>query len=110
MDRVYVHQNSKGPGMTAPQQRRRFRLKELSHARGMTLDDLARASGVKFKTVERIWQNRTPNPTYDTMRAIAKALDCAVEELETPEEGPQEGTGGSPLDSGKLRAPSMVGA
>ncbi len=65
--------------------RGRFRVKELAQQRGWGLDELARHSNVKYSTVQRIWQNRTVNPRYDTLKAIADALGISVEELEQPE-------------------------
>lgn len=81
---------------TQTPRRQRFRIKELAQGRGWSKDDLARKSGVKFSTVQRIWQNRTANPLYDTLKALAEALEVTVDELEqkTP-----------PQVDGSIRAP-----
>ncbi len=47
----------------------------------MTTDDLARRSGVKFGTVRNLWQNRTQDPSFSTLIAIAKALNVTIEDL-----------------------------
>jgi transcriptional regulator with XRE-family HTH domain len=60
-------------------------VKELAQQRGWGLDELARHSNVKYSTAQRIWQNRTANPRYDTLKAIADALGVSVEELEQSE-------------------------
>jgi transcriptional regulator with XRE-family HTH domain len=58
-----------------------FRIKELAQERGMTADDLARRSGIKFGTVRNLWQNRTKDPSFSTISAIAKALEVPMESL-----------------------------
>ena len=63
----------------------RFRIKELARERGWSADDLARRSGLRFTTVQRLWQNRTANPLYATLKAIADAFEVPMEELEYPE-------------------------
>ena len=68
--------------------RGRFRVKELAQKRGITLDQLARDSQLKYSTVQNIWRNKVNNPRYDTLRAIAHVLQVRVEELEQP--GPTE--------------------
>ena len=76
---------------TPPQRERsasrgRFRVKELAKERGMTLDQLARISQLKYTTVQNIWRNRVSDPRYNTLKAIAEALGIAMEDLEWPEE------------------------
>ena len=66
--------------------RGRFRVKELAKERGMTLDQLARISQLKYTTVQNIWRNRVSDPRYNTLKAIAEALGIAMEDLEWPEE------------------------
>lgn len=64
----------------------RFRLKELARERGLGLDDLARKSGLKYATVQGIWQGRVSSPRYDTLKALAEALNVSIEDLAWPEE------------------------
>lgn len=61
---------------------RTFRVKELARARGMTTEDLARAANLRISTVRNIWQNKVNDPAYSTLKAIAGALEVAIEELE----------------------------
>jgi transcriptional regulator with XRE-family HTH domain len=42
---------------------------------------------VKYSTVANLWQGRTRDPNYSTLRAIAKALGVTVEELEEQDQG-----------------------
>lgn len=63
----------------------RFRVKELARERGLTTEELAIKSGVKMSTVRNLWQGRTTDPAYSTLRAIAAALEVRVEDLEEPE-------------------------
>lgn len=59
----------------------KFRIKELAHARGMVQEDLAFKSGIKLRTVQRLWQNKIANPSIDTMIALADALGVSVKDL-----------------------------
>ena len=59
----------------------KFRIKELAHARGMSQETLAFKSGVKMRTVQRLWQNKVAGPPVDTMIALADALGVSVREL-----------------------------
>lgn len=63
----------------------KFRVKELARAKGMTSEELAAKSGVKISTVRNIWQGRVGDPSYSTLSAIAKALECSIEDLVNPE-------------------------
>jgi transcriptional regulator with XRE-family HTH domain len=67
-----------------------FRIKELAQERGMTADDLARKSGVKFGTVRNLWQNRTKDPSFSTIAAIAHALGVDIESLVVNENGDRQ--------------------
>lgn len=68
----------------------RFRVKELARAKGLTTEELAIRSGVKFGTVRNLWQNRTTDPNYSTLKAIAAVLGVAVEDLEIAEENTEK--------------------
>lgn len=63
-----------------------FRIKQLAQERGFTTEGLARRSNVKFGTVRNLWQNRTHDPNYTTMKALARTLQVSIEELEACEE------------------------
>jgi transcriptional regulator with XRE-family HTH domain len=65
----------------------KFRVKELARAKGFTIEELAFKSGVKYSTVANLWQGRTKDPNYSTLRAIARTLQVSVEELEDKDQG-----------------------
>lgn len=43
--------------------------------------DLAERTGLPVTTISRICSGKTKNPTLNTVKLLAKALDCPVEEL-----------------------------
>jgi transcriptional regulator with XRE-family HTH domain len=59
----------------------KFRVKELAKARGMSIEELAFKSGVKYSTVRNLWQGKVSNPNYSTLAAIAGAFGVAIEEM-----------------------------
>lgn len=59
----------------------KFRVKELARARGMSIEELAFKSGVKYSTVRNLWQGKVSNPNYSTLAAIAGAFGVAIEEM-----------------------------
>lgn len=61
-----------------------FRVKELAQERGLTTEELARRAEVKYSALKNIWQGRTRDPKYGTLRAISRALGVPVEALEKP--------------------------
>lgn len=56
--------------------------------RGLSIKDLAQASGVPLSTLKKICAGQTENPTLDTMKAIASALNCTLEDLDENEKAP----------------------
>ena len=58
-----------------------FRIKELAQARGMSQESLAFKSGVRMRTVQRLWQNKITRAELLTMIKIADALGVDVREL-----------------------------
>lgn len=72
--------------------KRRYRVKELAEARGLTqldLYDLVRQHGadVSLGPIQRIWQNHrlVGDPRSSTLIALARALGVSVEDLYTEE-------------------------
>ncbi|HOI97945.1 MAG TPA: helix-turn-helix transcriptional regulator [Candidatus Pacearchaeota archaeon] len=55
---------------------RKYRLQK-----GMSQDKLSKLADVAFHTVVKIESGNTPNPTIDTVKKIAAALDISVDEL-----------------------------
>lgn len=58
-----------------------FRIRELSQARGLTQEGLAIKSGVKMRTIQRLWQNKIRRVELSTMIKIADALGVDVRDL-----------------------------
>jgi len=48
---------------------------------GLSQDKLAREAGVAYNTVVKIESGGNKNPTIETLRSIAKALDVSVDNL-----------------------------
>ncbi len=55
---------------------RKYRLQK-----GMSQDKLSKLADVAFHTVVKIESGNTPNPTIDTVKKIAAALDISVDAL-----------------------------
>jgi XRE family transcriptional regulator, fatty acid utilization regulator len=64
----------------------RLRLKEVRLLRGLSQDDLSRASGVSISNVNRI-ETGKQQPRPSTLRRLAAALDVDVMELWETDEG-----------------------
>ncbi|MEA5056080.1 MAG: helix-turn-helix domain-containing protein [Anaerotignum propionicum] len=58
------------------------KLNELRKAKKMTLDELSEKSGVPASTLKKISAGITTNPNLDTVQAIAKALDCSLDDFD----------------------------
>lgn len=56
-------------------------LKKLREKQGLSQDRLAKLADVANNTIIKIEQGKNINPTLDTLRKIAKALDVSVDEL-----------------------------
>jgi transcriptional regulator with XRE-family HTH domain len=61
----------------------KFRIRELAKEKDLTAEELARRADVKYSALKNLWQGRTQDPKYSTVRAIARALGVSVEELES---------------------------
>ena len=48
---------------------------------GLSQDKLARKADVAYNTVVKIESGENKNPTIETLRGIAKALDVSVDDL-----------------------------
>lgn len=48
---------------------------------GLSQDKLARKAGVAYNTIVKIESEENKNPTIETLRGIAKALDVSVDDL-----------------------------
>ena len=56
-------------------------LKKIREKKGLSQDRLAKLADVANNTIIKIEQGENINPTLDTLKKIAKALDVKVDEL-----------------------------
>lgn len=61
------------------------RINEIRKSQHMTIEELAAQAGVPLSTVKKICAGITTNPNLDTVIALARALDCTIDELATSE-------------------------
>lgn len=48
---------------------------------GLTNDDISEKTGLPTATISRICTGKTKEPKYSTVKLIAEALDCTVDDL-----------------------------
>lgn len=58
-----------------------IRMRTLREARGMSLDDVSRSSGIFKANLSRIENGWNRNPTRDTLERIAGAIGCEVRDF-----------------------------
>ena len=56
-------------------------IKRLRESKGLSQEKLARIADVANNTIIKIESGKNDNPTLDTLKKIAKALDISVDEL-----------------------------
>lgn len=56
-------------------------LKKLREQKGLSQDRLAKLADVANNTIIKIEQGENENPTLDTLKKIAKALEISVDKL-----------------------------
>lgn len=56
-------------------------LKKLREKRGLSQDRLAKLADVANNTIIKIEQGENINPTLETLKKVAKALEVSVDEL-----------------------------
>jgi len=56
-------------------------LKKLREKKGLSQDRLAKLADVANNTIIKIKQGENINPTLETLKKVAKALDVSVDEL-----------------------------
>ena len=56
-------------------------IKRLRENKGLSQEKLARMADVANNTIIKIESGKNDNPTLDTLKKIAKALDISVDEL-----------------------------
>ncbi len=57
------------------------KVKQLRERLGLSQEKLARLADVSNNTIVNIEAGKQDNPTIDTLKKVAKALDVSVEEL-----------------------------
>lgn len=66
------------------------RLKALIEKQNIKNKALAEKSGIPLRTINNILSGVTENPTLDTMRALAKALECTLDDFDDVEQAASE--------------------
>jgi transcriptional regulator with XRE-family HTH domain len=56
-------------------------LRKLRESKGLSQEKLARLADVANNTIIKIEVGKNQNPTLDTLKKVAKALDVSVDEL-----------------------------
>lgn len=56
-------------------------LRKMREAKGLSQEKLARLADVANNTIIKIESEKNKNPTLDTLKKIAKALDVSIDEL-----------------------------
>lgn len=56
-------------------------IRRLRHAKGPSQDRLSKLADLSLNSIVNIESGNNPNPTIETLKKIAKALDVPVEEL-----------------------------
>jgi len=56
-------------------------IKKARLAQNISQDTLSKRANVAFHTIAKIEAGATPNPTIDTVKKIADALDVSLDEL-----------------------------
>lgn len=58
-----------------------FRLREVRESKGITQEELEKASGISRQTISSIENKKTTRVMSSTLIALAKALDASVDEI-----------------------------
>ena len=57
-------------------------INELKKNRGLTSEELSKKSGVPLGTLNKILSGVTKDPKLETLRALAKTLDCNLDDFD----------------------------
>ena len=58
------------------------KIKLLMKNKGINQEELANISGIPKSTIGKILAGISKNPTLETMKAIANALDCSLDDFD----------------------------
>ena len=64
------------------------RINTIRKSKGITIEELSDKSGVPISTLKKICAGITTNPNIETVKAIVKALECKLDDLDEPKEKP----------------------
>lgn len=56
-------------------------IKRLRKEKDISQDKLSKLADISLNTVVKLELDQSPNPTLDTMKKIAKALDVSIDDL-----------------------------
>ena len=62
------------------------RINTIRKDKGITIEELSEKSGVPVSTLKKICAGITTNPNIGTVKAIVKALECKLDDLDAPKE------------------------
>lgn len=58
------------------------KIAEFRKKKGLSIDDLSRKSGVPKGTLSKISAGITKNPNLETLKSIARALECSLDDFD----------------------------
>lgn len=62
------------------------KINEFRKLKHLTIEELSEKSNVPISTVKKICAGITTNPNLDTVVALARALECTLDDLAVPEQ------------------------
>lgn len=62
------------------------KLNSLKEAKGLTIREISDLSGVPESSLSKIFAGLNDNPTVDTLKKIAKVLNCIVDDFLVPDD------------------------
>lgn len=74
------------------------RINEIRREKNLSIDDICAKSGIPKGTLSKITAGITTSPTLDTVRAIADALGCTLDDFD---DNPKKKKAPSPPDEAK---------
>jgi transcriptional regulator with XRE-family HTH domain len=57
------------------------KINEIRKQKKITIENLAQQAGVPVSTIAKICSGRTKDPKLDTLKAIARVLDCSLDDF-----------------------------
>ncbi len=64
------------------------KLNIIKNSKNFTNAKIAELTGIKLSTIDKIFSGANKNPTLDTLKKIAKILDCSIDDFINYEEEP----------------------